>query len=156
MSEEELQERNDSFTVKTVREWSERHGGIKGRLRWFEVYALNSKLYQLVIKPLMSIRTTGSIDVERAVKPIKKDILTKSRNRMSNNKAMVLFRTSENVRQLFNMRREFRRMSCPMPSASASNRSSLNAVVVSRDPNHTVDLLGVRGEESSSESEEEN
>jgi hypothetical protein len=48
----------------------------------------------------MSIRTVGSIDVERRIKPVKNDILSKTRNRLSDSKATVLYRTSENLNHL--------------------------------------------------------
>ena len=97
-----------TFTLKDVQDWVLKHDGITGALRWFEAYAPNNAFYQKVAKPLLSIRTTGSIDVERAVKPIKGCVLTKQRNRLSNNKAIVLFRLSENLRQLQNIKVEMK------------------------------------------------
>ena len=43
------------------------------------------------------MRTVGSIDVERRVKPLKDTILTKKRNRLSDAKAAVLYRARENL-----------------------------------------------------------
>ena len=48
----------------------------------------------------MSMRTVGSIDVERRIKPVKNDILSKTRNLLSDSKATVLYRTSENLNHL--------------------------------------------------------
>ena len=75
-----------------VSDWITKHGGMTGCLRWFEAYAPHSKLYRLVAEPLLSIRTAGSIDVERAVKPMKNSILTKERNRLGDDAAGVLMR----------------------------------------------------------------
>ena len=46
------------------------------------------------------MRTVGSIDVERRIKPIKHNILTKKRNRLSDSKGVALFRASENLRHI--------------------------------------------------------
>ena len=54
----------------------------------------------MVAKPLLSMRTVGSIDVERRVKPIKDSILTKKRNRLKDPKGVALFRASENLNHL--------------------------------------------------------
>ena len=51
-------------------------------------------------KPLLSMHTVGSIDVERRIKPVKNDILSKTCNRLSDSKATVLYRTSENLNHL--------------------------------------------------------
>ena len=48
----------------------------------------------------MSMRTVGSIDVEHRIKPVKNEILSKTRNRLSDSKATVLYRTSENLNHL--------------------------------------------------------
>ena len=113
------------------------------------MYALHSKLYQLVVKPLISIRTTGSIDVERAVKPIKKDILIKSRNKLSDNKAMVLFRTSENLRQLMKIKQEFKKNNSPILSVSSISKTSLVPLSVCRGNRQDNVLLDDRGDNSS-------
>jgi hypothetical protein len=44
--------------------------------------------------------TVGSIDVERRIKPVKKDIRSKTCNRLNDSKATVLYRTSENLNHL--------------------------------------------------------
>ena len=48
----------------------------------------------------MSVRTTGSIDVERVAKPFKHNILTKERNRLSDEKGNVLLRLGKNLQLL--------------------------------------------------------
>jgi len=56
--------------------------------------------YIRVGKPLLSLKTAGSMDVERAAKHLKTGILTKERNSLSDEKAVVLFRAALNLKQL--------------------------------------------------------
>ena len=51
------------------------------------------------------MRTVGSIDVERRVKPLKDTILTKKRNRLSDAKANVLYRARENLNHIMNAKK---------------------------------------------------
>ena len=44
--------------------------------------------------------TTGSIDVERVVKPFKHNLLRKERNRLSDENGIVLFRPAQNLRYM--------------------------------------------------------
>ena len=46
---------------------------------------------------LFSLRTVGSIDVERRIKPVKENILTKKRNCLLDPKGVALYRASENL-----------------------------------------------------------
>ena len=48
----------------------------------------------------MSMRTVGSIEVERRIKPLKHDIITKKRNRLRDPKGVALYRASENLHHL--------------------------------------------------------
>jgi hypothetical protein len=59
---------NKSITFDDVQTWIESSDGIQGRFRFFEAFGRESKFNQLVAKPLMSMRTVGSIDVERRIK----------------------------------------------------------------------------------------
>ena len=52
--------------------------GCVGLRPWFETFVVHSELYQVVItKPLISMSTVGSIEIENRVKPLKDTILTK-------------------------------------------------------------------------------
>ena len=81
-------------------DWVERHGSMQGRFNFFETFAENSEFYQRVAKPLLSMRTVGSIDVERRIKPIKHNILTKKRNRLHDPKGVALYRAQENLNHI--------------------------------------------------------
>ena len=93
---------NKSFTISDVQDWVERNGGIDSRLCWFEAFARNSEFYQTVAKPLLSMRSSGSIDVERRAKPLKDTFLTKKRNCLLDKRAAVLQRARENLIHLLN------------------------------------------------------
>ena len=107
-TEEELAMATKNIELGQVTDWITKHGGITGRLRWFEAYAPHSKLYRLVAEPLLSVRTAGSIDVERAVKPMKNGILTRDRNRLGDDAAGVLMRASENLKILMKAKLDFK------------------------------------------------
>ena len=81
-------------------EWVEKYENIDGRFRFFEAYARFSPLYQQVGKRLLSMKSVGSMDVERMAKPFKHSILTKDRNALSNEKGIVLFRAGQNLKHL--------------------------------------------------------
>ena len=95
------------FGICQVQDWVERHSGIDRRIRWFEAYAPNNKFYQHIAKPLLSIRTTGSNDVERKCKPLKSKVLIKTRNKIKDRKAEMLFRTPQNLRQLMKIKIDY-------------------------------------------------
>ena len=96
----ELEHKSKTFTIKQVYEWVDKHDGLDGRFRFFYVYYPNSDLYIKVIKPLLSMCTTGSIDVKRVAKPFKHNILRKERNRLSDENGRILFRAAQNLRYL--------------------------------------------------------
>ena len=71
------EENNESFGIEFVKMHAESSGNIASRLHWFETFAVHSELYQLIAKPLMSMRTVGS-----------------------DNNANVLYRARENVNHI--------------------------------------------------------
>jgi hypothetical protein len=78
----------------------EKYENIDGRFHFFEIYACFSPLYQQVGKHLLSMKSVGSMDVERMVKPFKDCIVTNNRNRLSDAKGVVLFRAGQNLKHL--------------------------------------------------------
>ncbi len=98
--EAELEEKNKTFTVLDVKNWVEKNNSMDGRFQFFESYAANSEFYLKVDKPLLSMRTVGSMVVERRIKPIKHTIMTKKRNRLFDPKGVVLYRASENLKHI--------------------------------------------------------
>jgi len=71
-------------------------------LRYCGVYKAHSQLYLIVGKPLLSMRTAGSMSVERAAKTVKESILSKEHNLLSDEKGTTLFRAAQNHRMLHN------------------------------------------------------
>ena len=76
-------------------------------MAWFGAFAEHSEFYLKVVKPLLLMRTVGSIDVERRIKPIKKEILTKKRNRLQDPKGVALFRASENLKHILKAKKSW-------------------------------------------------
>ncbi len=81
-----------AFTIDSVLEWVEKYKNINWRFRFFEVYAHFSPLYQQVGKRLLPMKSVGSMVVERTAKPFKHCMLSKDRNRLSDEKGIVMFR----------------------------------------------------------------
>ena len=78
----------------------EQTGYLQARLQFFEAFHYTSEFYQKIAKHLLSMRTVGSIDVERRIKPVKENILTKKRNRLLDPKGVALYRASENLKHI--------------------------------------------------------
>ena len=93
-----------TFTIDPVLEWVEKYENIDGRFRFFEVYARFSPLYQQIGKRLLSMKTVGSMDVERTAKPFKHCMLSKDRNRLSDERGVVMFRAGQNLKHLHHAR----------------------------------------------------
>ena len=74
--------------------------GINGRLDFLQTIARNNTFYLKVAHNLLSMLTTGSIDVERRIKPLKHNIVTKKRNRLKDPKGIALLRGQENLKHL--------------------------------------------------------
>ena len=109
VTEEELAIATKNIELGKVSDWITKHGRITGHLRcWFEAYAPHSKFYRLVAEALLSICTAGSIDVERAIKPLKNSISTKERSRLGDDVAGVLMRASKNLKILMRAKLDFK------------------------------------------------
>jgi len=100
VSEEDHEENNKSIKIKDVQEWVERTGGMERRFEFFNCYFPTSKFFRKVAEPLLSMKCVGSMDAERAAKPLKHDIITQERNRLGNDKAEVLLRVQTNLKYL--------------------------------------------------------
>ena len=100
VTNQQLADNNKKLTIDDVEQWIVRGGGIQGRFRFFETFARNNEFYLKVAKPLLSLCTTGSIDVERRTKPINHTIMTKKHNRLMDPKGVALFRASENLKHI--------------------------------------------------------
>mmetsp|Transcript_28710 Transcript_28710/g.57810 ORF Transcript_28710/g.57810 Transcript_28710/m.57810 type:complete len:112 (-) Transcript_28710:42-377(-) len=55
---------------------------------------------------LLSMRTVGSMDVERKIKPLKDTILTKDRNLLKDPKGVALYRLRENLNFIMKAKKE--------------------------------------------------
>ena len=89
-----------TISIEDVSKWVKRTGGHMGRLAWFSTWKADSILYQKIGKPLMSLRSTGSMTVERAAKPMKNSVYTKFRRRLSPGRSSMLLRVGLNLRFL--------------------------------------------------------
>jgi hypothetical protein len=89
-----------TFTIDRLLKWVEKYKNIDGRFRFFEVYARFSSLYQQVGKCLLSMKSVGSMDVECTAKPFKHCMLSKDRNRLSDERGFVMFRAGQNLKHL--------------------------------------------------------
>jgi hypothetical protein len=78
-----------TLTLKHVANWVERRH--LGRLRFFADLP-PTPYFICVAKPLLSMKTTGSISVERVAEPLRNRIADKTRNRNSKDKRTVLLR----------------------------------------------------------------
>jgi hypothetical protein len=103
-----LEKANRTFNVAQVYEWVEDNQHLQGCFQFFDVYNPNSDLYCRVIRPLLSMRTTGFIDVERVAKPFKNNMLRKERNRLSDEKGRILFQAAQDLRYLMRVKRMLR------------------------------------------------
>ena len=70
------------------------------RLASFEAWVPDSTFYTKIANPLMSLRTTGSMTVERVAKPLKNYVFSKGRRRLNRQRASQLLRCGLNLRFL--------------------------------------------------------
>ena len=92
--------RSKSFSINDVKKYAEESGNIQGRFAFFDTFHANSEFYLKVAKPLLSMRAVGSIDVERRIKKMKGNIMTKKRNRLKDPKGVAYLRASENLNHI--------------------------------------------------------
>ena len=80
-----------------MEKWVEDYGRHNGRLKFFAGFN-PTPFVTTVANPLLSMKTTGSISVERAAKPLKNKLATKERNIMSTETMSTLLRVGLNLR----------------------------------------------------------
>jgi hypothetical protein len=101
-SDKELHKLQKKLTLSDVSEWVEKTGGHQARLLWFTQFGDDNTMeyFKEIVQPLLSMRTTGSIAVERVAKPLKNSIETKSRNRLEAEKGAQLLKAGLDLRFL--------------------------------------------------------
>ena len=94
-----IKEDQVKLTLQMVSDWIQKTGGHCSRLSFFSILP-KSQFYTVLVEPLLSLRTTGSITVERIAKPMKHKVLEKHRNRLGIQKAEMLLRVGFNLRAI--------------------------------------------------------
>jgi hypothetical protein len=88
------------LTLPDVMSWVSSTGGHESRLAWFLLRAPKSPFFLEIAKPLLSVRITGSMTVERVAKPLKNSVLSSDRHQLSPGKAEMLLLAGLNLRFL--------------------------------------------------------
>ena len=68
-----------------------------GRLPWWITWKKRSDMFKYIAKPLLSLRSTGSMSVERVAKPLKNSVWTMSRRRLGGQRAEMILRAGLNL-----------------------------------------------------------
>jgi hypothetical protein len=102
---EETKSLQKEITFDHIGKWLRETGNHNSRIRFFEAYAKSSSFYKHIAKRLLSMRTTGSISVERAAKPMKNNVMIKTRGRLMKEKGLVMLRAGLNMRLLERVKR---------------------------------------------------
>lgn len=93
-----------SFT--SIQSWVNEFGGANGRLNFFTNGLEKTMFFQRIALPLLSMKTTGSITVERAAKPLKNGVLEAQRNRLSVHKQILCLRAGLNLKMKADMEQQ--------------------------------------------------
>ena len=97
-----------SLLLQDVIAWVERFENANGRLRFFSGHEYESTIYhRCVAHPLLSLKTTGTISVERAAKPLKNGVASKDRNRLSHDKRLMCLKVGLNLNLKMRLHTEF-------------------------------------------------
>jgi hypothetical protein len=122
-----------AFTIDHVLEWVEKYENIDLCFRFFEVYARFSPLCQQVGKRLLSMKSVGSMDVERTAKPFKHCMLSKDRNRLFDEKGIVMFRAGQNLKHLHHARESIKgKVYAGVLGLDSTHDAGVNAAAVSQ------------------------
>mmetsp|Transcript_12652 Transcript_12652/g.20854 ORF Transcript_12652/g.20854 Transcript_12652/m.20854 type:complete len:495 (-) Transcript_12652:418-1902(-) len=106
VSAEQLQINMEAITIDEVITFVEDTRNVMARLEFFNAFASNNLFFIKVARPLLSMRTVGSMDVERKVKFMKEKILTKHRNRLKDPKGVALYRVRENLNHIMKAKKQ--------------------------------------------------
>ena len=97
-----------TLTLEMVSDWIDKTGRHASRLTWWLGTAPNTLLYKKIASLLLSMRTTGSISVERVAKPLKNKVMTDTRAKLNTGTAEVLLRAGLNLRLLRRLKETMR------------------------------------------------
>jgi hypothetical protein len=99
LSDEDSMLAQQGLTLEAVSAWVDSSGRHHARLQFFSPLP-STEFFETFVTPLLSIRTTGSIAVERVAKPLKNKVMTKQCNKLGLEKAETALRLGLNLRYL--------------------------------------------------------